>query len=57
MPEEALHEQKNNAKDALEEAFAALILDYAAGCVSDVSEALQVIPVRLISVSEYAGSR
>jgi uncharacterized protein YbjT (DUF2867 family) len=57
VPEEALRTQKTQTKDALEEAFAALMLYYAQGEVIDNREASQIFPSvagKLASVREYA---
>jgi NADH dehydrogenase len=57
VPEEALRTQKTQTKDALEEAFAALMLYYAQGEVIDNREANQIFPSvagKLASVREYA---
>lgn len=57
VPEEALRAQKTCATDALEEAFAALMLYYARGEVIDIREANRVFPSlvgKQASVSEYA---
>jgi uncharacterized protein YbjT (DUF2867 family) len=54
VPEHVLLSQKQSATDPLSETFAALMLDYAAGCVMDVGETLRLFPLRLTSVREYA---
>ena len=57
IPEEALRTQKTRATDKLEEAFAALMLDYAKGAVIDLSEANRIFPPlvgKQGSVREYA---
>jgi NADH dehydrogenase len=57
VPEEALRTQKTQTKDALEEAFAALMLYYAQGAVIDIREANQIFPSvvgKLACVKEYA---
>ena len=56
IPEPALLAQRKDAPDPLSETFAALMLDYAAGCVMDMAETLQLFPLRLTSVREYARS-
>lgn len=52
--ESVLRAGKASAKRALDEAFAALSLGYAHGQVVDMGPALAAIPMRLISVREYA---
>ncbi len=57
VPEEALRTQKTHATDALEEAFAGLMLYYANGEVVDIREANRIFPsvvVKLASVRQYA---
>ena len=54
VPEEALETQRRSATDPLSETFAALMLDYAAGCAMSMEETLRVIPLHLTSVREYA---
>ncbi len=57
VSEEALRTQKTRAKDALEEAFVALMLYYAKGEVIDTREANRIFPSvvgKLASVREYA---
>ncbi|HUI42594.1 MAG TPA: NmrA family NAD(P)-binding protein, partial [Terriglobia bacterium] len=57
VPEEALRRQKASATDALEEAFAALMLYYARGDAIDMKEANRIFPSlagRQASVKEYA---
>lgn len=57
VPEEALRTQKTRATDALEEAFAALMLYYAKGEVIDIRDANRIFPSlvgKLASVREYA---
>jgi nucleoside-diphosphate-sugar epimerase len=56
IPEAALLAQRQSATDPLNESFAALMLDCAAGCVMDMSETPRLFPLRLTSVREYAGS-
>jgi NADH dehydrogenase len=54
VAEQALLEQKRNAPDPLSETFAALMLEYAAGCRSDNAETQRLMPMRLTTVGEYA---
>jgi len=54
ISEQALLARRQGAGDALSETFAALMLDYAAGCVMDMTETLRLVPLRLASVREYA---
>jgi uncharacterized protein YbjT (DUF2867 family) len=54
VPEEVLEQKWQSAREPLEKAFAALMLDYATGCSMDMKETLGVLPVDLISVKDYA---
>jgi hypothetical protein len=54
VPVEALQKQKESATDPLEESFAGLMLQYAAGDRIDMREILQKIHVNMTSVKEYA---
>jgi len=52
--ESVLRAGKASARRALDEAFAALSLGYAHGDAIDMRATLEVMPVRLVSVREYA---
>jgi NADH dehydrogenase len=52
--EAVLRAGKESARRALDEAFAALSMGYAHGDVIDMRSVLEVMPVRLVSVREYA---
>jgi len=52
--EAVLKAAKTSSRRALDEAFAALSLGYAQGEVIDMREVLELMPVRLVSVREYA---
>ena len=54
VPQEALQSQKEAAQDPLSESFAGLMLGVANGSVIDMKNTLEVFPVQLTSVSEYA---
>ena len=54
VPEEALQAQKAAATDALQETFAALMLQYAIGDAIDMEATLKTFPVQLSSVRDYA---
>jgi NADH dehydrogenase len=54
VPEEALRAQKAAAADSLQQAFAALMLTYAAGDAVEMRETLKAFPLRLTSVRDYA---
>lgn len=54
VPEEALSAQKENAPDPLSETFAALMLEVARGSEIDMKHTLDVIPMQLTSVHDYA---
>jgi uncharacterized protein YbjT (DUF2867 family) len=53
VPAAALAQQKAAAANPLEESFAALMLDYAAGNVMDMGDTLRYLPVRLTPVEKY----
>ena len=54
VPAEALRAQKEGAQDPLSESFAALMLGVAHGSEIDMRGTLEVFPVQLTSVKEYA---
>ena len=54
VPEEALEAQKAAAPDPLQETFAALTLNYAAGDAIDMEATLKTFPLHLASVRDYA---
>ncbi len=54
VPEEALGTQFASATDPMGKSFAALMLQYAAGDAIDMRRTLEVLPVRLTSVADYA---
>jgi uncharacterized protein YbjT (DUF2867 family) len=54
VPEEALHMQKDNSTDALQQSFAALMLMYAEGSEIDMKDTIRKFPVQLTSVREYS---
>jgi NADH dehydrogenase len=54
VTEESLHEQRNKATDPMDQTFASLMLDYAAGGVADPTESLKVVPLQLTTVGDYA---
>ena len=54
VPEEALQAQKAAAADPLQESFAGLMLQYAAGDAIDMDATLKTFPVQLASVRDYA---
>jgi uncharacterized protein YbjT (DUF2867 family) len=54
VPEEALRAQKAAAQDPLSESFAALMLSFAHGSEIDMKDILEVFPMRLTSVGDYA---
>jgi NADH dehydrogenase len=56
LPEEALRQQQASATDSLQQAFAALMLNYARGDAIPMEETLGRYPVRLTSVRDYAAS-
>ena len=52
--ESVLRAAKHSARRALEEAFAALSLGYARGGVIDMQSTLEIMPVHLVGLREYA---
>jgi len=54
VPDEALRAQMARATDPLEQTFAGLMLQYAAGDAIDMRRLLERIPLRLTSVRDYA---
>lgn len=56
VPEESLQEQRSRATDPMDQTFAGLMLDYAAGNVVNPAEALKLVPLRLTTVRDYASS-
>lgn len=54
VPEEALRAQMASATDAMSQTFAGLMLQYAAGDAIDMQRTLQLFPVQLTSVRDYA---
>lgn len=54
VPEEALRAQKNAAQDPLSESFAALMLSFAHGSEIDMKDIIDVFPMQLTSVNDYA---
>jgi len=56
VPVEALLAQKNNAPDSLSQSFTSLMIAYAEEKLIPMEETLQVLPVQLKSVKEYAAS-
>lgn len=54
VPEEALIAQRNAAQDPLSESFAALMLGLAKGSEIDMKNTLDVFPILLMSVADYA---
>lgn len=54
VPVEALKAQVEEAQDPLSESFAALMLGVAQGSEIDMKKTLDVFPVQLISIKEYA---
>ncbi len=54
VPEEALRTQKDAAQDPLSESFAALMLSFAHGSEIDMKDIIDVIPMQLTSVNDYA---
>lgn len=54
VPEEALLAQKNAAEDPLSESFAGLMLGVAMGSEIDMKNTIDIFPVQLTSVNEYA---
>jgi uncharacterized protein YbjT (DUF2867 family) len=54
IPEEKLREQLDSANDSLEKSFAGIMLQYAHGDAIDMAGPLELNPIRLTSVREYA---
>jgi len=54
VPEDALRAQKEGAPDPLSESFAALMLSVAHGSEIDMTSVLDIFPMQLTSVNEYA---
>lgn len=54
VPEEALRAQKDAAQDPLSESFAAMMLSLTQGSEIDMKEIIDVVPVQLCSVNDYA---
>ena len=54
LAEEVLELQHQNARDPLEQSFAALMLAYARGDVVDMSQTSAAFPLELTSVREFA---
>jgi NADH dehydrogenase len=54
VPEDALHAQKADATDPLQESFAALMITYANGDPIEMEATLQAFPLQLASVRDYA---
>ena len=54
VPEETLKAQKDAAQDPLSETFAALMLSYARGSEIDMKDILDIFPMQLTSVNDYA---
>lgn len=54
VPEEALRLQKENAEDPLSESFAALMLGVANGSEINMKNTLDLFPVQLTSVNDFA---
>lgn len=54
VPEEAMKAQKAGAKDTLSESFAALMLGVANGSEINMKNTIDVFPMQLTSVNEYA---
>ena len=54
VPEETLRAQKDAAQDPLSETFAALMLSYARGSEIDMKDIIDVLPIQLTSVNDYA---
>ena len=54
IPEEKLREQLDSANDSLEKSFAGIMLQYAHGDAIDMARSLELNPIRLTSVREYA---
>lgn len=56
VPEPKLREEFDSASDSLEKSFAGLMLQYSHGDAIDMRKPLELVPVRLMSVREYARS-
>ncbi len=54
VPEEALRAQKTQATDSVQQSFSALMLDYAKGDVIDMNTMLRRIPIKLLTIENYA---
>ena len=54
VPEETLRAQKDGAQDPLSESFAALMLGVANGSEIDMKNTIDVFPMQLTSVNDYA---
>lgn len=54
VPEEALKAQNEAAPDPLSKSFAGFMLEFAHGNKIDMTDTLQVFPVKLMSVHDYA---
>ena len=54
VPEEALRAQKDAAQDPLSESFAALMLSFALGSEINMKNLLDVFPIELTTVNDYA---
>ncbi|MEO7586235.1 MAG: SDR family oxidoreductase [Ferruginibacter sp.] len=54
VPEEALRAQKDAAQDPLSESFAALMLSFALGSEINMKDLLDVFPIELTTVNDYA---
>jgi len=54
VPENALKAQKEAAQDPISESFAGLMIAFAQGNRIDMTDALKVFPMKLMSVREYA---
>jgi len=54
VAEETLQVQKENAADPLQESFTGLMLDYASGKPMDMTQILQIYPLSLLSMRDYA---
>jgi uncharacterized protein YbjT (DUF2867 family) len=55
VPEEAIRAQRDGARDPLSESFAALMLGVVHGSEIDMKNAIDVFPIQLTSVNDYAG--
>jgi uncharacterized protein YbjT (DUF2867 family) len=54
VPEEALRARKDAAQNPLSESFAALMLSFALGSEIDMKDTIDVLPMQLTSVNDYA---